>query len=671
MKNKRISLFMALVMMATLVFPFTSHAATNDALLVDIVQVSGVDEEVEEAPRLQDDFFNSVNHEWINENQLSENEEVINPMSGLEDNIKEILQRDMKRMINSPSTASPLLAQPLAFYKMLEDVEGRNEEADEAIKKYFAEIDEIKSISDLNSKLAQFLLKDQTVSVNLKYTADLKDSSKKLLYVSAPLPTLQNKTSYEGEIGEEDVATLKENLNSFFTAIGHTEEEAEKIADDTIEFDLKLIEFDNDDEAPKTFEGSYKPISFKEFDNSVKALDFTALIKELTGVIPEQVNVLSPEYFASYSEIYIEDNLDMIKNWMKAQLSSMSMNYISPDLFEEEEEDDEEAEDPFDVNYFITTMFFGDAIGQYYGETYFGAEAKKEVEDMVNELIEVYRDRVKANSWLSDETKANAELKLDNLIVNIGYPDKFVDPYDGYKIVTFEEGGSIIDNVKELKNRELTKYWAEFKDPVDRAKWVTNATTVNAFAQPSTNSITFAAGILQPPIYDKNKSDSENYATVGAIIAHEISHVFDNQGAKYDEFGNIKNWWTDEDFKKFEDLSQKMVEQFDGLPYGEGELDGELTLGENIADLGGVAAALEATKRLSNPDLDAFFRAWADNWKEISNDEFKENAIYDVHSPNIFRVNVILPNFAEFHETYGIVEGDEMFRPESERISIW
>ena len=670
MKNKRISLLMAVVMILTLVSPFTSHAATNDALLVDIVQVSGVDEEVEVAPRLQDDFYNSVNYEWINENRLSENEEAINPMSGLEDVIKETLKRDMVRMINSPSTTSPYLVQALEFYKMMEDVDGRNAEANEGIKKYLDEIDEIESISDLNSKLVQFLLKDQTVSVNLKYVADLNDSSKQLLYIGAPAPSLQNKESYEGEFGEEEVGTLREGLNSLYIGLGYSEAETEKIIDDTIEFDLKLISFDNSDDAPKTFEGLYNPISFKEFDNSVKALDFTALIKELTGITPDKVNVLSPEYFASYSEIYVEDNLEMIKNWMKSQLSLMSMNYISPDLATDED-DDEEAEDPFDVNYYITTMIFGDAFGQYYGETYFGAEAKKEVEDMVNELIEVYRDRIKANSWLSDETKSNAELKLDNLIVNIGYPDKFVDPYAGYKIVTFEEGGSIIENVKELKKRELTKYWAEFKEPVDRAKWVTGATTVNAFAQPSTNSITFAAGILQAPVYDKNKSESENYATIGAIIAHEISHVFDNQGAKYDEYGNIKNWWTDEDFKKFEALSQKMVEQFDGLPYGEGELDGQLTLGENIADLGGVAAALEATKRLPNPDLDAFFRAWADNWKEVSNDEFKETTISDVHSPNIYRVNTVLPNFAEFHETYGIVEGDEMFRPEEERINIW
>jgi putative endopeptidase len=310
---------------------------------------------------------------------------------------------------------------------------------------------------------------------------------------------------------------------------------------------------------------------------------------------------------------------------------------------------------------------------QMFAEKHFSPNAKKDVEQMVEKLIATYEERIKSLDWMSETTKAKAIKKLDTMIVKIGYPDKWDTTLDKVAIKTYDEGGSLFSNTFTVNKAYIDNTKAKLGKPVDRTKWVTSVYTVNAFYNALNNEITFPAGILQAPFYDINAKPEENYGAIGMVIGHEISHAFDNNGSAYDENGNANNWWTDEDFEKFKEKNQKLIEFYNGIEIIPGVLnDGQLTLSENVADLGGMAASLQVVSQMSNPDYKAYFESNAEMWKSTTTKEFA--AILsknDVHSANKIRVNRTIVNFQPFYDTYGIKPGDGMYIAPEDRVSIW
>ncbi|HEN6761490.1 TPA: M13 family metallopeptidase [Streptococcus agalactiae] len=232
-------------------------------------------------------------------------------------------------------------------------------------------------------------------------------------------------------------------------------------------------------------------------------------------------------------------------------------------------------------------------MGDYYGKKYFGEAAKKDVEHMAKKIINVYKTRLKNNTWLSENTKAMAIKKLDNMRLMIGYPEDYPDLYRQYQ---FDSKASFFENNDNYRKLSNKKTFEEFNQSNQREHWQMSANAVNAYNDPNTNSIVFPAAIFQSPLYDKTKTVSQNYGAIGAIIGHEISHSFDINGMKYDEKGNLHDWWTKEDLKHYKKKTQAMIDQWDGLKADGGKVDGKLTLAENIADNGGVMASLEALK---------------------------------------------------------------------------
>lgn len=310
---------------------------------------------------------------------------------------------------------------------------------------------------------------------------------------------------------------------------------------------------------------------------------------------------------------------------------------------------------------------------QMYAEQHFSPKAKKDVEQMVDQLIATYEERIKSLDWMSETTKAKAIKKLDTMIVKIGYPDKWDTTLDKVAIKTYDEGGSLFSNTFTVTKAYIDNTKAKLDKPVDRTQWVTSVYTVNAFYNALNNEITFPAGILQAPFYDINAKPEENYGAIGMIIGHEISHAFDNNGSAYDENGNANNWWTEEDFKKFEEKNQKLIEFYNAIEIIPGVFnDGQLTLSENGADLGGMAASLQVVSQMSNPDYKAYFESNAEMWKSTTTKEFAAMlSKNDVHSANKVRVNRTIVNFQEFYDTYGIKPGDGMYIAPEDRVSIW
>ena len=317
--------------------------------------------------------------------------------------------------------------------------------------------------------------------------------------------------------------------------------------------------------------------------------------------------------------------------------------------------------------------FLGDYLGKVYADRCFSASAKKEVESMARDILAVYRDRIQALDWMSSATKAKAIRKLDTMTLHIGYPDTWEDPLEGVNLLTAGEGGSFFQNAVAIVQAGRQALAERQQEGPDKDQWVMTPYTVNACYTPTENTITFPAGVLQPPFYDKNASYEENLGSIGYVIAHEITHAFDNNGAKFDENGNAAGWWTAADYAAFQALCQRVVTLYDGRESAPGIVcNGELTLSENIADLGAAACITQLEGKQENPDYAALYTAMARIWCSSYPREMRQYmARTDVHAPDKLRGSLVLQNFYQFYEAFGITEGDGMWLAPEDRVVIW
>ena len=320
----------------------------------------------------------------------------------------------------------------------------------------------------------------------------------------------------------------------------------------------------------------------------------------------------------------------------------------------------------------------GEALGQLYVEKHFSPEAKRRVSLLVDNLLAAYAERIRTRDWMSPATKEKALVKLNAIGRKLGYPDKWRD-YSTLEIAR----DSYLRNTLRARQFESRRQFARLGGPVDRGEWGMTPPTINAYYDPAMNEICFPAAILQAPYFDAAADDALNYGGIGSIIGHELTHGFDDQGCKFDAAGNMVNWWTDQDKARFDERTKLLVKQFnDCVAVEDVHINGELTLGENIADLGGLAIAFEAYKRATTGQPVAaidgftgaqrFFISYATCWRDIDRDELLKNRVRtDEHAPPHFRVLVPLSNFGPFYDAFGVKPGDAMYRPEANRAEVW
>jgi putative endopeptidase len=322
----------------------------------------------------------------------------------------------------------------------------------------------------------------------------------------------------------------------------------------------------------------------------------------------------------------------------------------------------------------------GEAVGEIYVQRHFSPEAKTEVAKMVKNLLHAYRVEIAALPWMGVETKEAAIEKLDKFTSKVGYPDKWRD-YSALEIVP----GEMIGNLERISRYSQNHEFAKIGGPVDRTEWFLTPQTINAYYNPGMNEIVFPAAILQPPFYNLAGDDAVNYGAIGAIIGHEIGHGFDDQGSKYDGNGNLKDWWSDEDRTQFEKLASVLIAQYEKLHPAEApefHVNGALTIGENIGDLGGLTIAIKAFQLSlgAAPDqiidgltgIQRLFFGWAQTWRSLRRpEEVKRLLSMDPHSPNEFRCNQVVRNLSEFYDAFGVTESDEMYLPPHDRVRIW
>ena len=320
----------------------------------------------------------------------------------------------------------------------------------------------------------------------------------------------------------------------------------------------------------------------------------------------------------------------------------------------------------------------GDIVAEEFVKKYFNADAKLKVNKLIDNLVLAYRERIDSRTWMSATTKTQAHRKLDLLIRKVGYPETWKN-YKGLVVGTDSYWANVCRANSFLTQDNLN----DLKKPVDRFKWQMTPVTVNAYYDPTTNEITFPAAILQPPFFDPAADDAANYGTMGSIIGHELTHGFDDQGSQFDADGNMNMWWTKEDFQNFKDRTELIVKQFDAyVAIDTLHVQGSMTQGENIADLGGLTMSYYAYKKSlggkPSPVIGGytgeqrFFIAWAQGWKsKVRDAELKRLLTMDYHSPAYFRAFAPLTNMKEFYEAFGVQPEDRMYVPDNKRVEIW
>ncbi|MFJ6209434.1 M13-type metalloendopeptidase [Lysinibacillus sp. NPDC092081] len=631
-----------------------------------------------EGSRLNDDFYEAINKEWLNKSTIPAGEIMGGVFSELYKQNNNKIEKIIDELVGKQLAEGTKEQKIADFYSTALDKKNRNKQGIEPIQKYVKAIDGAKTLDELvQADLTLEKESGQSSLFSFAIMNDAKNSSKNALYY-AGLATGLDKNSFDTEDPKAKKAYIQ-YMTRLLVLSGEKESAAKALAENVYEMEKSLASVSLEPHEQGDVNKYYNPYTIEQFDDMFKTVDMKQVLKSMKVDSADKVIVFDVKLAQKGAELLTETNLNVLKTYSKVHLLMEAGGLLSDEFGDAAKEFDatlygvtgEKTDQEIAVA--KTTGTMGGYLEQMFAEKHFSPEAKKDVEQMVEKLIATYEERIKALDWMSETTKAKAIKKLDTMIVKIGYPDKWDTTLDKVAIKTYEKGGSLFSNTLTVNKTYIDNMKAELGKPVDRTKWGTSVYTVNAFYNPFNNEITFPAGILQAPFYDINAKPEENYGAIGMVIGHEISHAFDNNGSAYDENGNANNWWTEEDFKKFKEKNQELIAFYNNIEIIPGVLsDGQLTLSENVADLGGMAASLQVVSKMSNPDYKAYFESYAEIWKSTTTKEFAANlSKNDLHSANKIRVNRTIVNFQQFYDTYGIKLGDGMYVAPEDRVSIW
>ena len=533
----------------------------------------------------------------------------------------------------------------------------------------------IDDLIEIQSRLVDELYIYQFMGFGL--TIDMKDSTKYTLIFSPIAINLPKDTYQNGT--EDQIDSYIKYMKTLFVLSGETEEDAEKMADSCFEMEKELSAYMMNTEDSGDVDKIYNVFTMQEIRDMFPNVDMDAVFAD-SGLQPEDEVIVSDVGLTkAFADYFTDEHVDTLKAWAKLTVllswgGAFNQEFIdASDTFNQEFMGVSGSYSPEERAALTLQNTMPDYIGELYAERYFSEQAKQDVEKMVRDIIDVYRTRIRELDWMSDTTKERAIKKLDTMGVKIGYPDKFESAIDNAEIRSAEEGGSYFTNMLAITAAQKEENISLQGKPVDKSKWLMYPFTVNACYSPQQNDITFPAAILQAPMYDVNASYEQNLGGIGYVIAHEITHAFDNNGAKFDENGNAADWWTEEDYAAFQKLCREMIEFYDGEEGVPGiPMNGTLTLSENVADQGAAACITEIVAGLDDPDFETLYKSMANSWAATASREYCQYAAQaDVHSTEKLRVNRVVVNCDEFYEAFGIDEDDGMYVAPEDRVKIW
>ena len=636
-----------------------------------------------------EDFFQYATGGWQNANPITDEYARYGQFDALREKNREQL-KDLVLEQAAKESESGSNAQKVGdLYKLVMDSTRRNSEGIAPVKPY---IDAVAAMKE-KSEIIPLIAKNYRVGLGNFFGTgigtDIMDSNSNQLGIYQGGLSLSEKEYYseDSEVAANIRTKFREYVVNMFKLYGNSEQVATAKMEAVMAIETRLAAKHLSRVERRNPMNSYHKMSYDELKKTIPGIDWDTYysILGIDGI--EVLNLAHPEAIKEVEAIIKETPLNDLKAYLEWRIMRSTANELS-DAIEEETFafygtvlSGKKVQQPRWKRAVSTVDgALGDIIGELYVAKHFPPAAKERMTELVNNLQIALGERIDAQEWMSDVTKKAAHEKLNTFTVKIGYPDK----WDDYSALTIDPALSYAENCRNMSEFGWKKHIDEkWSKPVDREEWHMTPQTVNAYYNPTTNEICFPAGILQYPFFDMEEDDAFNYGAIGVVIGHEMTHGFDDQGRQFDKDGNFANWWTDEDAAKFNERTQVIVDFFNKIEVLPGlYADGKLTLGENIADHGGIMISLQAfrnaTKENPLPEIDGltaeqrFFLSYSGVWAgHVRDEEIRNLTKSDVHSLSRWRVNGTLPHIDAWYEAFGITEESPMFVPKEERLNIW
>lgn len=636
-----------------------------------------------------DDFYQFVNGTWIKNNAIPESESRWGSFNELEKLNKAKLLTILQDASADKTAKAGSNTQKIGdFYSVAMDSVKLNKDGITPLNDEFAAIENIKTSEDLIKEVAHL----HSIGVGAMFGGyigqDPKISTKYVTQLGQGGISLPDRDYYTNK----DERTLgiqkayKAHLVNMFVLLGDKKDVAEKNAKTVYDIETNFAKSSMTNIEMRDPVIQYNKKSIKLLAEMTPNFNWQTYFEAIGLKAVDTVIVAQLEFFKQFNASVKSVSINDWKTYLRWGLidgmaSKLSDNFVNEhfDFYGKKLLGIPALKPRWKRALEATDGSLGDALGQIFVEKHFTQESKNRVGEMVKNLIAAYRVRIASRDWMSEETKKAANLKLDKVMLKLGYPDKWKD-YSSLDI----KRDSYVQNYMRANVYSFKEMVDKLGKPVDRTEWGMTTPTINAYYNPSMNEIVFPAGIMQPVFFNPDADDAVNYGSMGAIIGHELTHGFDDQGAQFDADGNLKNWWTEKDKSNFKKKTDILVSQFNNyIAIDSMHVRGELTLGENIADLGGLTISYYAFKKSlegkpAPEKIDGFtaeqrfFLAWAQGWRGNMRPEYLKNMVQtNPHSPGNFRVNGPPSNMQEFYDAFGVKEGDKMYRPKAERAEIW
>lgn len=639
------------------------------------------------------DFYQFVNGAWLSSTEIPDDETRWGSFDELRENTNQQVLAIMKKAAAEPiSSLSANQAKAVYLYKSFMDTTARNAAGITPLQPTLDQIAAIQSVGDLQTYLMERQRSGKSGIFSFSVRSDFKDSNRHAAYIGSPGFGLPDRDYYlkDDDDAKDKRAKYVAHVTRMLRFLGDSEADAAAQAERILAFETRLAPALMDRAESRDARKRNNPRSIDQLAEMVPQIDWKAYFDGIGAAGLDTVIVSELKYVESLKDVLRDNELD---NW-KTLLRWSALNHAAGLLTMDMERADWEfysrtmngakSQKPLEERALsVVNGVLGEALGQLYVKEHFPPEAKAAAREMIDKVVKAYDTRIKALTWMTADTKTKALEKLHRLSIKIGYPDEWRD-YSTMDIKAPEDGGSYYANRSAASTWNFEDNVSRLSKPVDKTEWRMSPQTVNAYYNGSHNEIVFPAAILQPPFYHYQADPAVNFGGIGAVIGHEISHGFDDSGSRFDADGNLKNWWTDEDREAFDSLGQGLADQYGAIEVIDGiRINGKLSLGENIGDLGGTNAALDGLRlwiaEKGDPGLidgftqeQRFFISWANIWRVKYRDEAMIRQLkIGPHAPGNYRGWVPIRNLDAFHEAFGTSEGDAMYLTPESRIKIW
>ncbi len=650
----------------------------------------------DETVRPQDDFYRHINGGWLDTHVIPDDRASDGAFYKLVEDSEELRRKIAEDAVSGRLTGEE--AERIGIlYEQFMDVATLNKLGATPIQPLLGMIEEAQTREELASVSGTLERLGVPSFFSVDVFADLNDTTKYVVNFDQAGLGLPDESYYTGDEYEEYRSKYVSHVQNVLAMAGVTsKEEASLAAAEVMDFETLLATHHWDVVATRDVESQNNPRSWAALVESSPGFSWDVWMSSFGVDLADQnLNVGQPDYLTAASDLWKHTHLHTLKYWMARRVIDAFAPYLSEEF----------AEETFDFYgrtlagiqkmrprwrraLALIESVVGFDMGRLYTQRHFPAEYKERMKVLVGNLLDAYENSIKDLEWMGEDTKKRALEKLGTFQTKIGYPD---NPRS-YKGLEISKDKTLIENLEASSEFDIEWEFSKLGGPVDRTEWLMTPQTVNAYYYPSMNEIVFPAAILQPPFFNPDADDAVNYAGIGAVIGHEIGHGFDDQGSQFDAAGEVRDWWTDEDREEFQKRTKALIDQYDRYSPAalddEHKVNGALTVGENIGDLGGLTIAWKAwMKALADQGIDSaedaevidgltaperFFTSWARIWQGKNRDDYAVQLLaIDPHSPNEFRCNGVLANFDEFADYYNIQPEDDLWIAPEERVRIW